>query len=141
MSEKPFIVAGLDGSEQSIHACRWAVEHARLLGADVHIVGAWQVPATIFLTPTWQEEDYGNEARRAFEESLAEVLAGEQAAHVRPYLIRGRSRAVLLEAAEGATSLVIGSHGRGNSYPGMHIGSTANFLVHHAPCPVVVVRG
>ena len=35
---------------------------------------------------------------------------------------------------------MIGSHGRGE-LPGMHLGSVASYCVHHAPCPVVVIRG
>ncbi|MGH4010822.1 MAG: universal stress protein [Pseudonocardiaceae bacterium] len=35
---------------------------------------------------------------------------------------------------------MIGSHRQGE-LPGMHLGSVASYCVHHAPCPVVVVRG
>jgi nucleotide-binding universal stress UspA family protein len=140
-ADKPFMVAGLDGSEQSIRACRWAIKHAKLLGNAVHLVGAWQVPATIFITPTYVEQDYADDARLAYDEALAKTLEGLDASDVQPFLIRGQSRSVLVEAAEGATSLVIGTHGRGNTSPGMHLGSTASYLIHHAPCPVVVVRG
>ena len=43
-SAKPFIVVGVDGSEQSVKALKWAVEHAQLLGANVHAIGVWDVP-------------------------------------------------------------------------------------------------
>lgn len=140
-TEKPFMVAGLDGSDQSIRACRWAITHAKLLGNAVHVVGTWRVPATIWLTPTFVEQDYADAARKAFDEAFAKTMEGLDGADVQPFFIQGQPRSVLLEAAQDATSLVIGPHGRGNTTPGMHLGSTASFLIHHAPCPVVVVRG
>jgi nucleotide-binding universal stress UspA family protein len=140
-SEMPFMVAALDGSEQSIRACRWAIQHARLLGNAVHLVGVWRVPATILVTPTYRDEDYLQDAELAFEAAVAKTLEGLDASNVQSFLINGHARPILVEAAQGATSLVIGPHGRGNTTPGMHLGSTASYLIHHAPCPVVVVRG
>jgi nucleotide-binding universal stress UspA family protein len=46
---------------------------------------------------------------------------------------------VLTGMATDADTLVIGSHGRGE-LPGMHLGSVASYCVHHAPCPVVLLR-
>ncbi|WP_239028129.1 universal stress protein [Pseudonocardia acidicola] len=45
----------------------------------------------------------------------------------------------LVDAVEDAQLLVIGSPRRGEP-PGMHLGSVV-LCMHHAPCPVVVVRG
>jgi nucleotide-binding universal stress UspA family protein len=137
----PFMVAALDGSEQSIRACRWAVKHAKLLGNAVHLVGAWRVPITILITPTYVDDDYREDARLAFEAAVASTLEGLDSSDVQSFLINGHARPVLIEASQGATSLVIGPHGSGNTTPGMHLGSTASYLIHHAPCPVVVVRG
>jgi nucleotide-binding universal stress UspA family protein len=53
---------------------------------------------------------------------------------------QGRPARVLTHLAEGADLLVVGSHGRGE-LPGMHLGSVASYCAHHAPCPVVVLRG
>ena len=44
---RPVIVAGVDGSEDSKEALRWAARQARFTGAEVHAVIAWQVPFTI----------------------------------------------------------------------------------------------
>lgn len=51
------IVVGVDGSVLSVTTLRWAVEHARRTGADVHAVTGWEVPATIMIVPTYTEAD------------------------------------------------------------------------------------
>jgi len=141
---KPFIVVGVDGSDQSIKALEWAVRHAQLLGADVHAIGAWEVPSTIWVTPAHVEGDYARDAAEAFDKTLTEALerlgndATDVTIHTR--LVEQKPSKALHDAANGALSLVIGSHGRGNTFPGMHLGSTASYCVHHAPCPVVVIR-
>lgn len=141
---KPFIVVGVDGSDQSIKALEWAVRHAQLLAADVHAIGAWEVPSTIWITPAHVEADYGRDAAEAFDKTITEALErlGDDGAGVaiQTRLVEQKPSKALHDAAKGALSLVIGSHGRGNSFPGMHLGSTASYCVHHAPCPVVVIR-
>jgi len=141
-TETPFIVVGVDGSEQSIKAMRWAIEHAQLLDARVRIVGAWDIPGTIYLTPSHVEADYYRDASQAFDAAILEGLKGLDAhgVLVEKELIEGSPRKALHDAARGALSLVIGSHGRGSSFPGMHLGSTASYCVNHAPCPVVLIR-
>jgi nucleotide-binding universal stress UspA family protein len=136
------IVVGADGSDASIAAVRWAVGQARLTGAAVEVVTGWEVPATIFLTPTYRDEDYQRDARRVLDHTVTEALAElpSQDVVVRMELVQTRPGRALHAAAENADLLVIGSHGRGEM-PGMHLGSVASYCVHHAPCPVVVVRG
>lgn len=142
--ETPYIVVGVDGSEHSIRALEWAVRHAKLLDADVHAIGAWEVPNTIWITPTATESDYQRAAAQGFERAVAEAVArvgsDGEGVTVETRLVEQRASKALQDAARGAVSLVIGSHGHGSTFPGMHLGSTASFCVHHAPCPVVVIR-
>lgn len=72
--------------------------------------------------------------------AVTEVRQAEPDVPVEQHLVQQRPALALTRAAEGAQLLVVGSHGRGE-LPGMHLGSVASFCVHHAPCPVVVVRG
>jgi nucleotide-binding universal stress UspA family protein len=134
------IVVGVDGSLLSIAALRWAVDQARLTGADVHAVTGWEVPITIMMVPRYTEADYARDAREVLDRAVAEVQDIEPDVCIRRHLIQKRPGLALTAAAEGARLLVIGSHGRGE-LPGMHLGSVASYCVHHAPCPVVVIRG
>ena len=54
-------------------------------------------------------------------------------------VLAGTPRAALLAAAADAQMLVVGSRGRGG-LEGMCLGSVAQAVLHHAPCPVAVVR-
>jgi nucleotide-binding universal stress UspA family protein len=76
-------------------------------------------------------------------EILAERLAGWQEKYpdvtVRRVVTGGRPARCLLDQAEGAQLLVVGSRGRGG-FAGMLLGSTSRTLIHHAPCPLLVVR-
>ena len=41
----PFIVVGVDGSDSSKDALRWAAGQARLTGATVHAIASWDFPS------------------------------------------------------------------------------------------------
>jgi nucleotide-binding universal stress UspA family protein len=137
---RPFIVAGADGSKPSIAAVRWADHYARLIVADLRVVTGWEVRPTIYLVPTYTEADYERDARRVLEQTVADALGADPGDHVSATLYQSRPAHALVVSADQAELLVVGSHGHGE-LPGMHLGSVANYCVHHAPCPVVVVRG
>lgn len=134
------VVVGVDGSPDSKQALRWAVVQAERIDGEVDAITAWEVPVTVMLLPTVNEADYADHAVRTLEETLEEVLGEEPPVVVHARALEGRPARVLTRAAEGADLLVVGSHGRGE-LPGMHLGSVASYCVHHAPCPVVVLRG
>ena len=52
----------------------------------------------------------------------------------------GNPAKILLEAADGADLLVVGSRGHGGFAEAL-LGSVSQHCVHHAPCPVVIIRG
>lgn len=113
---------------------------AQLTGAEVDAVTAWEVPLTIFMLPTATEQEYADRAAVVLAETLDEVLGDEPPVVVHARTMEGRAAQVLARQADGADLLVVGTHGRGE-LPGMHLGSVASYCVHHAPCPVVVLRG
>lgn len=133
------IVVGVDGSDGSRRALRWALTEARLRGADLDVVCAvaeprpWVDPV---LFPPPPVEDLCGLGRA----TLDEILAGFDLAgvHVERIAAVGGGARVLLEAAVGADLLVVGSRGRGG-FRSLMLGSVAQQVVAHAACPVVVV--
>ena len=53
--------------------------------------------------------------------------------------VPGDPAEVLIEASSNAAVLVVGSRGRGG-FEGLRVGSVSNKCLHHAHCPVLVVR-
>lgn len=137
------VVVGVDGSPVSEAAIAFAFEEAAALGADLVAVHAWRDSP---LADVWEKgyaSLYLDTASAEAEELLAQRLAGWQekypTVHVTRMAPRGRASKVLMEHAEGARLLVIGSRGRGG-VTGLTLGSTSQALIHHAPCPVAVLR-
>ena len=133
------LVVGVDGSADSKRALRWAIAQARRTGDQVVAVTAWEVPVRILVLPTATEQDYADHAASILRETLDDVVGDAGDVTVHPQVLEGRPERVLTRVAGSADTLVVGSHGRGE-LPGMHLGSTAAYCVHHAPCPVVVLR-
>jgi nucleotide-binding universal stress UspA family protein len=132
------IVVGGDGSEDAQRAVRWALDEGRARGATVELVYAWAPPFVDVsgLLPGRGDAD----AQREAEVALERMLAGQDTTGVnvetRP--VPGPASAAIIQAAEGATLLVVGSRGRGG-FAGLLLGSVGRQVAAHAPCPVVVV--
>jgi nucleotide-binding universal stress UspA family protein len=84
--------------------------------------------------------DYQDDARMVLTEAIAETCMIDAEVEVRPRVVEGRAAQVLLDAAEGAELLVLGSRGHGGLAEAL-LGSVGQYCVHHAPCPVVIMRG
>lgn len=138
------IVVGVDGSESSARALVWAAEEARLRQGLLRVVMAWQLPAVALYPapfPTDVFADGQAEAEQLLVREIAEVLGSDiSALPVERVVVEGAAPVALLDQAKDATLLVVGSRGRGG-FRGLLLGSTSTQLVHHAPCPVTVVRG
>lgn len=141
------IIVGVDGSEESEQALRWALEEARARGAGVIAVMVYSVPPSYYPygVPGAASDSLLETIGRQAETELAELLErtgaeaeglsveAEVAEHHQP------ARA-LTDRAGRDDLLVVGSRGRGG-FTGLLLGSVSQQVVHHAPCPVVVVRG
>jgi len=149
------IVVGFDGSEPSRHALRWAVEEARLRGAELVALHAYQVPAAplgiepvpiaplgIEPVPALDLAGLATEQRAAAQELVeqaAREAAGGGDVTVTPLVVEGAAAEALVEAAQGADLLVVGSRGHGG-FAGLLLGSVGAQSAQHAACPVVIVR-
>jgi nucleotide-binding universal stress UspA family protein len=135
-----FIVVGVDGSEPSLKALRWAAQQARLTGATLRVLTTWEVATGTGWVPTFPV-DYDPQAvaRQALDEAVTETLGADPDVAVERIVKEGHAAPILLAAAKDADLLVVGSHGHG-AFTGMLIGSVSEHLVRHAPCAIVVVH-
>jgi nucleotide-binding universal stress UspA family protein len=130
-SATPFIVVGVDGSDSAIDALRWAAGQAKLTGATLKVLTAWQLPMA-YGAPLGGLGDYDAE--------LAEtVTKAGVTLPVTTEVIQGTSAARLVEASDGAQLIVVGRRGHGELV-GAILGSVSAYVVAHAHCPVVVVH-
>ncbi len=137
------IVVGVDGSVGSRDALRWAFAEANLRNAALEAVIVWQYPVTASL-PTFgamtTPDDFENDARATLLGILAdEGITAESPVPVTTLVAEGNAARALLDAADAADLLVVGSRGHGG-FTGVLVGSTSQQCVHHAKCPVVVVH-
>jgi nucleotide-binding universal stress UspA family protein len=134
------IVVGVDGSPSSHDALRWAVKQAVLSGAGVEAVTTWAHPAAIESSSPIPAEELAKRAAAALADSVREVVGEDDPpVDICQIVTCGHAAKVLLEAARGADLLVLGSRGHGG-FTGALLGSVGQHCVHHAPCPVVIVR-
>jgi len=138
--EPPRIVVGVDGSESSKAALRWAIRHAKLTRAVVEAVTTWQVPVGTGWIPTADIRNYRGDAIDVLTEALTEMCTVDPDVQVIPRVVEGRAGPVLVDTAEGADLLVVGSGGHGGLADAL-LGSVGQYCAHHAPCPVVIMRG
>lgn len=147
------IVVGIDGSDSSERALRWAVEEALLESRDLALVHAVALDAMFRSQPGLEQahvvELVWDGARELLATSveLATRLLADEGSHerrrrtpqVHAALRSGDPRSVLVELSREATCLVLGSRGRG-SVRSLLLGSVGLAVTDRAECPVVVIR-
>ena len=141
------IVAGVDGSEHSLAAIRWAAEETRIRGARLRLVAAWKASTLMYAAEAFPPPftvDLESEVRRKAEQMLEQAfaaVAGElEGIEVERWVRNGPAANVLCDASTVADMLVVGSRGRGG-FSGLLLGSVSHQCAQQASCPVVIVRG
>ncbi|MEW2503721.1 universal stress protein [Amycolatopsis sp. CA-161197] len=137
------VVAGVDCTPNSEAAVAAAFEEAAFRGVPLVAVHAWNDVTYDSADSTARLMPQPESLEPTEERLLAQRLAGWQEkfpdVEVRRALVRDRPRHALLDESDRAQLVVVGSHGRGG-FTGMLLGSTAQALIHHSSCPVLVVR-
>ncbi|KAA9152167.1 universal stress protein [Amycolatopsis acidicola] len=136
------VVVGVDGSPTSERALAVAFDEASWLGVPLVAVHAWNdVDYLSGLSADYPlpEPGSGNEEQRVLAESMAGWQEKYPDVHIERVIARDRPRTLLLEQSQQAQLVVVGSRGRGG-FTGLLLGSTSQALLHHAGCPVLVVR-
>ena len=145
MTEIKQIVVGVDGSESSRAALRWAYDEAAHHDAALVAVSTWHPPALPMsppygsLPPEGYETQPEKDAREMLERLTDELEPREPAVDVRISISKGNPAKVLIDMSQGADLIVVGSRGHGG-FAGMLLGSVSQHVVAHAACPVVVLR-
>ncbi|MFI9105541.1 universal stress protein [Streptomyces fildesensis] len=136
------IVVGVDGSEPSKAALRWAVRQAELTGDAVVAVIAWDFPRnwTGWPPPGDPSFDWEDSARKILTEAIDQATGPDHPVEIRTRVVQGHPAAVLLNEAKNAALLVVGNRGHGGFSEAL-LGSVGQHLTQHATCPVLVVRG
>jgi nucleotide-binding universal stress UspA family protein len=134
------VVVGVDGSPQSDAALAFAVEAAVARRAPLRAVHSWLenvVPFVVKEPVDWdavaaQESDLLTGRLAGWREKYPDL-------QVEPVFTHDRPAHALVQNTGDAQLVVVGSRGRGG-LAGMTLGSVSQALLHHAPCPVAVVR-
>jgi len=135
------VLVALDFSPESHSALRYAVMLGKKFGSTlmlVHVIEPVLAPPEIIIPEAASERAVG-EASAELRELADEISDGCRV--VETAIRRGIAFFEIIEAAKalGADLLVLGTHGRTGLTRAL-LGSTAEKVVRHAPCPVLVVH-
>ncbi|MDX8034958.1 universal stress protein [Lentzea sp. BCCO 10_0856] len=136
------VVVGVDGSAAARAALEWAVEDARRRGCRVDAVSAWHPDSGFIIGAVPAEVVMGmspEAMRAAAQAGLDHAVEGFEGVEIRRILVESDPRSALVEASKDAELLVVGNRGRGVIAEAI-LGSVSSYCVHHALCPVVIIR-
>lgn len=135
-------VVGVDGSPASEAALRWVLDWVTGAGGGtVEAVHTWQTPYVYGpmggALVTVDREPIEASATEALTSAVdgVEVPPGVE---LHPLLVEGPCAQSLLDRAQEADLLALGTRGRGG-FAGLLLGSVTHQCLHHATCPVVVL--
>lgn len=141
-SIEPLIVVGVDGSNHSKEALRWAVAQAKAIGGRVHAVMSWEWNTNPFAMGPGVQEDLvtaEEAARQKLADTVAESVGASPGVPVFRRVEQGTPAQVLVDASKEADLTVVGTRGYGG-FKGALLGSVSQQVVQYAAGTVVVVR-
>ncbi|RAO55485.1 Universal stress protein [Micromonospora saelicesensis] len=140
--DEPVLVA-VDGSDASRRAADFAAETAVSLGVPLVAVHAYRHPGSSGpgdMQPlVYDEAKLRGEQERMLAGWLTGLTEDHRGLRLTCQVVHGRPGTVLAEASRSAQLAVVGGRGRGE-VTGLLLGSVSQSMLHHAQCPVVVVR-
>ena len=140
------IVVGVDHSDGAKAALRFALGEAKLRGARLRVVHAWQfsafgasgMEAGTLSTFAVDLDDLRRGAEAALDATLRETIPDPGGVDVERRLVEGPAAPALIDESRDAELLVVGSRGLGG-FRGLLLGSVGQQVAHHAACPVTIV--
>ncbi len=140
--ERRPVLVGVDGSEGSINALRWAATAAAQRKVTLRVLHVW-MPAPAMYTGYYagfEGEGLEKAAQALLEDTLAKGLDDRTDVTVDAGLMLGAAGTSLIRQAAGAQLLVVGARGH-EGFAELLLGSTSQRCTHHSPCPVAVIHG
>ncbi len=133
------IVVGIDGSEGSKAALRWALDEAKVHDATVEALFAWSylnqsAPGGEFL-PSYSEED----AKAQLNQTINEVVGTQSEVTIEKTIICELPARALIEASKRADLIVVGARGLGG-FRELLLGSVSHQVASHVACPVTIIK-
>jgi nucleotide-binding universal stress UspA family protein len=137
---RPRIVVGVDGSDGSKDALRWAATFAAQLDARLDAVATWERPTASIWGMLPESYSPQRDIEGLLEKTVGEVFGSGRPADMRLKVLEGPAASVLIDLSDGALLLVVGSRGIGG-FAGLLLGSVSARVAEHAKCAVLVARG
>ena len=138
------ITVGVDGSQNSQPALDWAMHEAAQRKTPLNVITVHEA-----ITSYWSgnpvmfagDEELVERARKAAEEAVTKAATriDTDQPQVTVTAVNGFAARTLIDASADSDLIVVGTRG-GGGFPHLSLGSIASQVVHHAQCPVVVVR-
>ncbi|WP_030473790.1 universal stress protein [Lentzea aerocolonigenes] len=134
------IVVGVDGSAAGAAALRWAAEEARQHDCPIDAVSVWHMDYGVMMSPGPAVSGLDPASIEAANRSVLDAATADlDDVVVRRILIEGDVKKLLVEMSRGARMLVVGNRGHSAAVE-LLLGSVSAYCVHHAVCPVVVIK-
>jgi nucleotide-binding universal stress UspA family protein len=137
------IVVGVDGSAHSHKALTWAAAEAADHAADLVVLNVWEhtlpPPAGSVSVSEKYVPDPSQRTAEELVKEITEVLGEDPPVVIQPRVKQGNPAKVLIDQAEDADLLVVGTRGHGG-FRGLVLGSVSQHVAAYAKCPVAVVR-
>ncbi len=133
------VIVGVDGSDSSLDALRWAVDYARAVGGAVQAIRTWHYPWAMQTAPAQTDASVVNQIQGELDAAVARANIDSSGVTLENVVREGHAPLVLVNESANADLLVVGSRGRGE-FAGMLLGSVSQHCANHAHCPVVIVR-
>ena len=137
------IVVGVEDTEESDHAIRWAAHNALARNKPLHLVHAFVWPlmgVDVDPVPGVSGSGLKVAAQRLLDEAAQIAHEVAPGCEVTTQIVDGRAVDVLIQQSETADALVVGSRGLGR-FLSIIVGSTSSALLTRSKCSIVVVRG
>lgn len=137
------VLVGVDGSEWGLKAIEFGFAEAARRGSELVALHAYKVPVAAFpgdmLSPVTDFAAFEEEERRLLHETIAGFRSKYPDVAVEARLVHESSARALVDASREASLVVVGSRGLGG-FRGLLLGSVTHAVMHHAACPVAVIR-